>query len=45
MNPGALYEAPFTDLAAQGPDELFTSAEVDGLIDRLDAVRRTAEVA
>lgn len=42
MNPGSLYEAPFTDIAAQGPDELFTNDEVDTLIDRLEDVRHNA---
>jgi type I restriction enzyme R subunit len=43
MNPAQLYESPFTDLAARGPDELFEPAQVDELVNRLDAVRLAAQ--
>ena len=42
MEATALYESPFTDLTPQGPDELFTSIQVDELIRVLDQVRATA---
>lgn len=38
MAPARLYESPFTDLAPLGPDQLFTSSEVDALIQALEAV-------
>lgn len=43
--PRQIYESPFTDLSPQGPEGLFTLAEVDRLIDVIDDVRRNAEVA
>ncbi|MFO1184777.1 MAG: DEAD/DEAH box helicase family protein [Bauldia sp.] len=42
---GRLYEAPFTDIAPQGPDAIFTSAEVAHLEVRLKAVRERATAA
>jgi len=37
-----LYESPFTDIAPHGPDDLFTSEQVEDLITILDRVRTTA---
>jgi type I restriction enzyme R subunit len=45
MGAALLYESPFTDIAPHGPDELFTSDEVDRLVSILDHVRAAAEAA
>jgi type I restriction enzyme R subunit len=42
MEARRLYESPFTDLAPQGPEALFGSDGVDGLVRILDGVRATA---
>ncbi|MBI5015603.1 MAG: DEAD/DEAH box helicase family protein [Deltaproteobacteria bacterium] len=39
-----LYESPFTDVAPQGPDALFSSSEVDRLVEILHEVEATAAV-
>jgi len=36
-----LYESPFTDLTPRGPDELFSSQQVDELMKILAAVHVT----
>jgi type I restriction enzyme R subunit len=45
MSAEALYESPFTDLTSRGPDGLFSSAEVDQLIDVISRIRQTALAA
>ena len=45
MGAALLYESPFTDIAPHGPDDLFTSADVDRLVAVLDHVRAAAEAA
>lgn len=42
MDAAVLYESPFTDLTPQGPDGLFTSAQVDELVAVLERVREAA---
>jgi type I restriction enzyme, R subunit len=43
--PERLYESPFTDLMPRGPEELFTTTELDELLVVLHAVRATAMAA
>ena len=45
MDAALLYESPFTDITPQGPDGLFTSAQVDELMAALQRVRATALAA
>ena len=45
MEPGLLYEPPFTGYAPQGPDALFTSAQVEELFGVLDEIKATALAA
>ncbi|MCQ4162648.1 DEAD/DEAH box helicase family protein [Roseomonas sp. GC11] len=42
VDPGRLYEAPYTRLSAKGVEGVFREAEVVALIDILDEVRRRA---
>ena len=37
-----LYESPYTDLAATGPESMFTEAQVDNIVDILRTVRDNA---
>ena len=43
--PARLYESPFTDLTARGPDGLFSETELEELLRALEAVRGTAIAA
>ncbi len=43
--PDRLYESPFTDITPRGPDGLFTSAELDELMQVLKTVREAAMAA
>jgi type I restriction enzyme R subunit len=45
MEPAMLYESPFTDLTSHGPDGLFSSSEVDALLNVLNTIRATAIAA
>jgi type I restriction enzyme, R subunit len=45
MDPGLLYEPPFTDKVAQGPDGLFNPNQVDELIRALEKIRQMATAA
>lgn len=45
LNVAMLYESPFTDLTPRGPDELFSSAQVDELLAAIGRVRQAATAA
>ena len=42
MDPGRLYESPFTDINPQGPEGVFTSGQVDDLVALLQEIRQRA---
>jgi type I restriction enzyme R subunit len=42
LEPGRLYDSPFTDVAPQGPDAMFASADVESLFSILVEVRAHA---
>jgi type I restriction enzyme, R subunit len=43
MDPGLLYEPPFTDVAPHGPEDLFPTADVKHLIETIRKVGRNSE--
>jgi type I restriction enzyme R subunit len=45
MDAALLYESPFTDVTPQGPDGLFSSAQVDALVEVLHQIKVTALAA
>jgi type I restriction enzyme R subunit len=45
MDPALLYAPPFTCYAPQGPDALFSAAEMDAIFHVLAQVRATAPAA
>ncbi len=42
VEPARLYEPPYTDLTARGPEALFSAEQVDNIVSILDAVRQNA---
>lgn len=42
VEPGRLYESPYTDRATRGPDFYFADIEVDGIVSTLQNIKRTA---
>lgn len=45
MDPGQLYDSPFTDVAPTGPEQLFPNEDIDRLVAALDRIRQGAGVA
>ncbi|MEX1077678.1 MAG: DEAD/DEAH box helicase family protein [Homoserinimonas sp.] len=45
VDPGLLYEAPFTSVAPTGPEGLFTGAQVIALVATLQRLRESAEAS
>jgi type I restriction enzyme R subunit len=45
VEPSRLYESPFTDVTPQGPNSLFSAAELTDLISVLEAIRASAIAA
>ena len=45
MDPGRLFEPPYTDHAPTGPDVIFPDADVDALVQTLRGIRETALAA
>ena len=45
VEPGRLYESPFTDLTPRGPDGLFSAADLNELMRVLETVRASAVAA
>jgi type I restriction enzyme R subunit len=45
MEAEMLYESPFTDLSPSGPDGLFSSGEIDQLIQTIGGIKATAMAA
>jgi type I restriction enzyme R subunit len=45
MEPAMLYQSPFTDISPRGPEDVFSSEQVDGLVAVLAQIRRRASAA
>jgi type I restriction enzyme R subunit len=45
MDPAMLYQSPFTDMSPRGPEGLFSSQQVDGLVAVLAHIRERATAA
>ncbi|MFD6893981.1 hypothetical protein ACFWB0_05425 [Rhodococcus sp. NPDC060086] len=43
MDPGLLYEPPFTDYAPQGPDQVFAPDQALRLVQAIRAVNESAD--
>ena len=42
VEPGRLFESPYTDIAATGPDLVFPDEDVQVIVDTLDHIKQTA---
>ena len=45
MEPAMLYQSPFTDISPRGPEGVFSSEQVDGLVEVLAQIRERATAA
>jgi type I restriction enzyme R subunit len=45
MDAGLLYESPFTDIVPQGPEAIFSSNQIDELVNALKRVKAAARAA
>lgn len=45
IDPGLLYDSPFSDLTPDGPDSVFDKKEVDRFLARLRRVNQSADTA
>ncbi|TKW65885.1 MAG: restriction endonuclease subunit R [Paracoccus denitrificans] len=44
VDPGLLYESPFTEMSPDGPDGVFEGAAVEDFLERIRGMNRTAEI-
>jgi len=42
MDPALLYDSPFTDIAPQGPDQVFDATRADRIVEIIDAFNNSA---
>jgi type I site-specific restriction endonuclease len=45
MDPGRLYESPFTDFSPAGPDQIFAGTDITAILNLVDNLNNSAEVS
>lgn len=45
MNPGRLYESPFTDYSPAGPNQIFDGSDLRLIVDLVTTVKESADSA